>query len=97
MKRCQRDHVGRFWKSRKDGPITEGNDGSKLWMLGGQIHRTNGPAFERAWDGANEWWFYGKYDRTEFPDGTTSLNSDFLIDDMYANPALPKARQSPIF
>jgi hypothetical protein len=33
-------------------------DGSKVWWLNGKLHRTDGPAIERA-DGRKEWWLNG--------------------------------------
>jgi hypothetical protein len=34
-------------------------DGSKEWWLNGKLHRTDGPAVERA-DGMKMWWLNGK-------------------------------------
>lgn len=34
-------------------------DGHKEWRVGGDLHRIDGPALERA-DGTKEWYLYGK-------------------------------------
>lgn len=39
-------------------------NGNKGWYLNGQLHRTDGPAFEGA-DGSKEWWINGKRYSTE--------------------------------
>jgi hypothetical protein len=41
-------------------------NGSKSWWLNGNLHRTDGPAFERA-DGSKEWWLNGELHRTDGP------------------------------
>ena len=41
-------------------------DGSKSWWLNGKLHRTDGPAFERA-DGSKRWHLNGKLHRTDGP------------------------------
>ena len=41
-------------------------DGSKVWWLNGNRHRTDGPAFEWA-DGTKEWWLNGNRHRTDGP------------------------------
>jgi hypothetical protein len=38
----------------------------KEWWLNGKLHRTDGPAVERA-DGMKEWWLNGKLHRTDGP------------------------------
>jgi hypothetical protein len=58
-------------RSPHDGPVTvsirwgiipdgvevqEHPDGTRMWFLNGRLHRTDGPAIERA-DGTVEWWF----------------------------------------
>ena len=42
------------------------SDGSKQWYLNGELHRTDGPAVERA-DGYKAWWLDGKRHRTDGP------------------------------
>ena len=42
------------------------SDGSKQWWLDGELHRTDGPAIERA-SGTKEWWLDGKLHRTDGP------------------------------
>ena len=41
-------------------------DGSKEWYLNGNLHRTDGPAYEGA-DGLKEWWLNGNLHRTDGP------------------------------
>ncbi len=41
-------------------------DGTKEWFLNGELHRTDGPAIERA-DGSKEWCLNGELHRTDGP------------------------------
>ena len=41
-------------------------NGTKYWYLNGELHRTDGPAVERA-DGGKGWWFEGELHRTDGP------------------------------
>ena len=46
--------------------MKENADGSKVWWLNGNRHRTDGPAVE--WpNGTKEWWLNGKRHRTDGP------------------------------
>lgn len=45
--------------SREDGPAVEFDDGTKLWMTDGVLHRTDGPAVEHP--DAMEWHVYGLF------------------------------------
>jgi len=56
--------------------IAEYPDGSKSWLLNGELHRVDGPAYERA-DGSKHWYLNGKLHRVDGPayeraDGTKS-------------------------
>ena len=42
------------------------SDGSKMWYLNGELHRTDGPAIEYA-DGSKEWYADGRLHRTDGP------------------------------
>jgi hypothetical protein len=49
-------------------------DGTRIWWLNGEPHRTDGPAVERA-NGTRKWYLNGKLHRTdgpaaEYADGT---------------------------
>ena len=51
-----------------------GQNGTKIWLLNGELHREDGPAVEY-YDGTKEWYLDGKYHREdgpaiEYPDGT---------------------------
>ena len=57
----------------KNGLITH-PDGTKKWYLNGELHREDGPAYERP-NGFKEWWLNGKLHRedgpaVEYPDGS---------------------------
>jgi len=41
-------------------------DGTKEWWFNGKLHRSDGPAIERA-DGTKEWWLNGVQHRTDGP------------------------------
>ena len=41
-------------------------NGDKEWWLNGKLHRTDGPAVERA-NGHKEWWLNGQLHRTDGP------------------------------
>ena len=41
-------------------------DGSKWWYLNGKLHRTDGPAIERA-NGSKEWYLNDQYHRVDGP------------------------------
>ena len=46
--------------------MKECSDGSKVWWLNGNRHRTDGPAVE--WpNGMKEWWLNGEIHRTDGP------------------------------
>jgi len=42
------------------------SDGSKLWYLNDQLHRTDGPAVLLS-NGTKEWWINGQLHRTDGP------------------------------
>jgi len=62
-------------------------NGNKVWLLNGELHRTDGPAIEQA-DGLKEWYFNGKKHRvdgpaSEWPDDLGDawwFNDEFLGD-----------------
>ena len=41
-------------------------DGTKYWLLNGELHREDGPAIELA-NGTKEWFLYGEYHREDGP------------------------------
>jgi hypothetical protein len=41
-------------------------DGTKQWRLNGKLHRSDGPAIERA-DGSKSWWLNDELHRTDGP------------------------------
>ena len=63
---CKIDRCGnKYWKNshneyhREDGPAIENIDGSKFWMINGQLHREDGPAV--IWSsGKPEYWLNDK-------------------------------------
>ena len=49
------------------GPtMTEYPDRARLWFQHGWLHRTDGPAIERA-DGSREWWVKGRHHSDDGP------------------------------
>ena len=61
-------------------------NGSKAWYLNDQLHRTDGPAYERA-DGTKAWYLNGQLHRTDGPaiegaDGSKLwyLNGEYLTE-----------------
>jgi starvation-inducible outer membrane lipoprotein len=44
----------------QESVMTVDADGSRLWYLNGQLHRTDGPAVEWA-DGSRQWWINGQW------------------------------------
>jgi hypothetical protein len=46
--------------------MIERNDGAKEWYLNGELHRTDGPAYEHP-NESKEWWLNGRLHRTDGP------------------------------
>lgn len=66
------DHNGKLLDNPSQPYLLD--DGRKLWIVCGRLHRTDGPAIEEA-DGTVRWMWRGHYHRTDgpaimFPDGT---------------------------
>lgn len=47
--------------------ILEYVDGTRAWLLNGDLHREDGPAVVRPDDGRQEWWTHGKCHREDGP------------------------------
>ena len=79
----------------KGSQVIEFRNGTKMWYLNGQRHRTDGPAVE--WfDGGKEWWIDGQRHRRNSPaveraDGT----KEWWIDGEHIYTHLPKTHFKP--
>jgi len=67
-----------------NGAVCEIDDyGDKYWHLNGKLHRTDGPAVERA-DGHKAWYLNGKRHRTDGPAVENANGSKFwFLNDEY--------------
>ena len=61
------EHVARIIDTMGEQPTCKTlSDGSKVWFLNGELHRTDGPAVETP-DGYKAWYVDGKRHRTDGP------------------------------
>ena len=61
------EHVARIIDTMAEQPTCKTlSDGSKEWYVDGELHRTDGPAIERA-DGSKSWYVHGELHRTDGP------------------------------
>jgi hypothetical protein len=66
-------------RHREDGPAVEYTDGSKAWLINGNLHREDGPAVEFT-DGHKEWHINGERHREDGPaiEWTSGVKSWYL-------------------